>query len=122
MKTVSASIKSKLLNHARANGVELGPLMEQYALDRLFWRLSQSRYADRFVLKGAQLFQIWSGAAHRPTRDADFLRRARRGRYAGTQRNTRATIPGVPKHLDTPSLGGARVPKNLHTLQHGVTR
>jgi len=35
--------------------------------------LSQSRYADRFVLKGAQLFQIWSGAAHRPTRDTDLL-------------------------------------------------
>ena len=73
MKNVSASIKAKLLNHARANGLEMGPLMEQYALGRLFWRLSQSRYADRFVLKGAQLFQIWSGAAHRPTRDADFL-------------------------------------------------
>ena len=73
MRNYSASIKAKLLNHARANGLELGALMEQYALGRLFWRLSQSRYADRFVLKGAQLFQIWSGAAHRPTRDADFL-------------------------------------------------
>jgi len=73
MKNYSASIKAKLQFHARAHGVEFGALLEQYALGRLFWRLSQSRYADRFVLKGAQLFQIWSGAAHRPTRDADFL-------------------------------------------------
>ncbi len=29
--------------------------------------------ADRFVLKGATLFRVWSGALHRPTKDLDLL-------------------------------------------------
>lgn len=48
-------------------------LLEHFALARFLARLSQSAYADRFVLKGAQLFRIWNDQLHRPTRDADFL-------------------------------------------------
>jgi hypothetical protein len=48
-------------------------LMERFALGRLLWRLSRSTSADRFVLKGAQLFALWAEASHRPTRDVDLL-------------------------------------------------
>lgn len=48
-------------------------LLEHFVLARFLARLSQSAYAGRFVLKGAQLFRIWNNALHRPTRDADFL-------------------------------------------------
>src|SRR3546814_21188090 len=36
-------------------------------------RLGQSRYADRFVLKGAMLLMSWFEDPHRGTRDLDLL-------------------------------------------------
>ncbi len=47
--------------------------MEQYATGRFLYRLSESQYRERFVLKGAQLFRIWEAEKHRPTRDLDLL-------------------------------------------------
>jgi len=73
MKNVAASVRAKLLNLSRAKGVPLNALMEQYATGRFLYRLSQSQYRERFVLKGAQLFRIWKAEAHRPTRDLDLL-------------------------------------------------
>jgi predicted nucleotidyltransferase component of viral defense system len=39
----------------------------------LLFRLSQSPYADAFVLKGAMLASTWEGGAYRPTKDLDLL-------------------------------------------------
>ncbi len=44
-----------------------------YAVERLLYRLGESAYRDQLVLKGAQLFRIWMGELHRPTRDLDLL-------------------------------------------------
>ncbi len=73
MKNVAASVRARLSNLARNTGVPLAALMERFALGRLLWRLSQSPSADQFVLKGAQLFTLWSEKPHRPTRDVDLL-------------------------------------------------
>ena len=73
MKNVAASVRAKLLNLSRSQAVPLDAMMEQYATGRFLYRLAQSRYRERFVLKGAQLFRIWEAEAHRPTRDLDFL-------------------------------------------------
>lgn len=73
MKNYVASITTRLRNHAKAHQLEFAPLVEQFALGRLLARLSRSPYADDFILKGAQLFRIWTSHLHRPTRDADFL-------------------------------------------------
>jgi hypothetical protein len=73
MKNVVASIRARLLNEARTNQKEFGPVLERYAIGRLIYRLSVSNYADQFILKGAQLFSIWTTEGFRPTRDADFL-------------------------------------------------
>jgi hypothetical protein len=73
MKNVAASVRARLSNLARKTGTPLAALMEQFALGRLLWRLSQSETAGRFVLKGAQLFALWAGEVHRPTRDVDLL-------------------------------------------------
>ncbi|MDQ8192968.1 nucleotidyl transferase AbiEii/AbiGii toxin family protein [Coraliomargarita sp. SDUM461004] len=72
-KNITASIQERLRNEARSTKVAYNTLLEHFALARFFARLSQSQYADRFVLKGAQLFRIWNDNLHRPTRDADFL-------------------------------------------------
>ena len=73
MKNIAASIRARLLNQARSSQEEFGPMLERYAIGRLIYRLSQSHYADQFILKGAQLFSIWTTEGFRPTRDADFL-------------------------------------------------
>jgi hypothetical protein len=37
------------------------------------YSLGKSHYQDRFILKGAMLFMLWSDHPHRSTRDVDFL-------------------------------------------------
>jgi hypothetical protein len=39
----------------------------------MIYRLSISAERDRFLLKGALLFDLWFDVPHRPTHDADFL-------------------------------------------------
>jgi hypothetical protein len=73
MKNIVASIQDRLKNQARSERVELNRLLEDFAIARLFARLSESSYRDQFILKGAQLFVLWANAPHRSTRDADFL-------------------------------------------------
>lgn len=73
MKNAGASVRARLLNHARATGESFNSLLEQYATGRFLWRLSRSPYRKRFILKGAQLFRLWSESVHRPTRDLDLL-------------------------------------------------
>ncbi|MFC7336377.1 nucleotidyl transferase AbiEii/AbiGii toxin family protein [Haloferula chungangensis] len=68
-----ASLQDRLKNEGRRRGIHYASLLEQFALSRFFARLAQSDYADRFVLKGAQLFRFLNEEGHRPTRDADFL-------------------------------------------------
>jgi hypothetical protein len=45
----------------------------RFALERILYRLTRSQHADRFLLKGAQLFTLWYDMPHRATRDADLL-------------------------------------------------
>ena len=67
------SVHQRLLNRSQKTGEEFNFLLARYAIERLLYRLSQSRYADKFVLKGALLFLVWAVPAHRPTRDLDLL-------------------------------------------------
>jgi Nucleotidyl transferase AbiEii toxin, Type IV TA system len=50
-------------------------LLVRYGVERLLFRLEQSPHADLFMLKGAQLFLLWTGHYFRTTRDMDFLGR-----------------------------------------------
>lgn len=72
-KNTAASVRDRLLSLARERSEDSQLLLTQYGLERLLYRLSQSDYRDRFILKGAMLFMLWSEQPHRPTRDVDFL-------------------------------------------------
>ncbi|MBI1290086.1 nucleotidyl transferase AbiEii/AbiGii toxin family protein [bacterium] len=67
------SIQARLLNHSREHQVNHNHTLARYGIERLLYRLSQSRYADRFVLKGAMLFVLWLEDSYRPTQDLDLL-------------------------------------------------
>ncbi len=73
MKNPAASVRARLLNLARETGEPFNSLIEQYATGRFLYRLANSPYRERFVLKGAQLFRVWGAEQHRPTRDLDLL-------------------------------------------------
>jgi predicted nucleotidyltransferase component of viral defense system len=73
---VAASVRQRLLNTSNSTGEDFGLVLTRYALERLLYRLSRSKYRDQFILKGAMLFQVWTHAPHRPTRDLDLLGRA----------------------------------------------
>jgi len=47
--------------------------LNTYATERQLFRLGNSEFATRFVLKGARLFALWSATPQRPTRDLDLL-------------------------------------------------
>ena len=68
-----ASILARLLTLAKERGDDYSLLLNRFATERLLARISASRHADRFLLKGALLFALWYDTPHRPTRDADLL-------------------------------------------------
>src|SRR6266704_3102639 len=70
---IGASVRARLLNLARERGQVFDLLLTRYALERLLYRLSVSKYRNRFVLKGAILLTTWFDDPHRPTRDLDLL-------------------------------------------------
>ncbi len=70
---VAASVRARLLNVAKAQGVDFNQVLVRFALERILYRLTQSEHADRFLLKGALLFTLWYDMPHRATRDADLL-------------------------------------------------
>jgi predicted nucleotidyltransferase component of viral defense system len=73
LKNVAASVRARLLNLAKERNEPFDLLLTQYALERLLYRLSISKYKDKFVLKGAMLLRHWLDDPHRPTRDLDLL-------------------------------------------------
>ena len=67
------SIQVRLVRHAKAVGMDPNLVLARFAIERFLYRLSRSRHADRFILKGALLMLVWLGETIRPTRDADLL-------------------------------------------------
>ncbi len=70
---LSASIHQKLLNKATAEQRPFNELLQYYAIERFLYRLGESSYSQRFVLKGALVFLAWQAPLTRPTRDIDLL-------------------------------------------------
>lgn len=72
---IAASVGQKLRNIARERNEDFALVLTKFALERLLFRLSQSKHRDMFVLKGALLFELWTRERYRSTRDADLLAR-----------------------------------------------
>ena len=72
---IAASVHQRLLNRAKSSSRLFSELLQYFAIERFIYRLSRTRQADKFILKGALMLPVWSGAASRPTMDIDFLAR-----------------------------------------------
>lgn len=74
-KTTAASIRARLLSLAQSKGEDYQRVLGRYAIERFLYRLGRSPFRDKFALKGATLFTLWTGHTHRPTKDLDLLGR-----------------------------------------------
>ena len=70
---IPASASARLLKLAKERGDDYQLVLLRYANERLLYHLAVSKHVDRFVLKGAALFTVWTGQPHRATRDLDLL-------------------------------------------------
>jgi predicted nucleotidyltransferase component of viral defense system len=70
---IAASVRQRLLSIRRSTGEDFHLLLTCYAVERCLYRLSKTAHANKFVLKGAMLFRVWTKEHHRPTTDLDLL-------------------------------------------------
>lgn len=70
---VALSVHQRLNNLSRERGEDPNLLLIRYAVERLLYRLSESEFAEKFILKGAMLFSVWTQIPHRTTKDLDLL-------------------------------------------------
>lgn len=86
----AASVHQRLLNLAKASGRPFNELLQFYAIERFLYRLAQSQYRDRLVLKGALMLLVWKTPMTRPTRDIDLL-----GRISNDLESVRSVIADI---------------------------
>ena len=74
MKNLSDSVLARLRNLAKARNLIYNEVLMRYILERVFYRVGVSEYAEKLILKGGNLFVFWqNGFDFRPTMDADML-------------------------------------------------
>ncbi len=72
-KNIAASIRQRLLNYSKNAKKPFNEVLQYYAMERFLYRLSQSQYANQFILKGGLMLRIWDASESRPTMDIDML-------------------------------------------------
>lgn len=87
---IQASIRERLRNKAKETSRSFAEILQYYGMERFLYRFSRSKYADKFVLKGALLFAAWQIPDRRTTLDIDFL-----ARYDNQVANIEAVVKDV---------------------------
>ncbi len=73
VKNIEASIRARLQNKAKETNRSFQEILQYYGMERFLYRFSRSKYADKFILKGALMFTAWQVSERRTTLDIDFL-------------------------------------------------
>lgn len=73
VQNLAASVYARLLKRTEPGDQQFQFVLMRYGAERLMYRLSQSEHAANFVLKGAMMFLVWTGAQYRATKDMDLL-------------------------------------------------
>jgi len=72
IKNIEASVRAQLQNKAKEMNRPFSEVLQYYGMERFLYRFSQSKYADKFILKGALMFTVWHVPERRTTLDIDF--------------------------------------------------
>lgn len=75
VKNIEASIRARLQNKAKETSRPFSEVLQYYGMERFIYRFGRSKYADKFILKGALMFTVWQVPERRTTLDIDFLAR-----------------------------------------------
>lgn len=67
------SVKVRLLNLSDHDNRRYQQLLVRYMQERFLYRLSESKYCDKFILKGGALLYAYDEFLPRPTLDVDFM-------------------------------------------------
>ncbi len=75
IKNIEASVRARLENKAQETKRPFAEILQYYAMERFLYRLSQTEYKEKFILKGALMFVVWQIPNSHSTVDIDFLAR-----------------------------------------------
>ena len=67
----TASLKAKIRNIAKEKRISAQVVLQNYMFERLLYRLANSSYKDKFVIKGGMLVAALVGLDNRATMDLD---------------------------------------------------
>ncbi len=109
IKNLPASVKSRLLNIARNTQKPFQELLQYYVMERFLFRLSESRYKDIFILKGALLFKVWGISDSRATMDIDTL-----ARTSNSLNNLIKIIKEICAHIPSVADGVEFLPSSIN--------
>lgn len=73
IKNMAASVKARLLNYAKKEGIAFNRILVYYFQERFLYRVSISEYKNKLILKGGALLLTLDVNKGRPTKDIDFL-------------------------------------------------
>jgi len=111
-KNTAASIRARLLSLAQSKGEDYQRVLGRYAIERFLYRLGLSPYRDKFALKGATLFTLWTGHTHRPTKDLDLLGQGKSSAVGEVETTIRAICKIQDEDgivFDSESVEGTRI-------------
>ncbi|UCD15078.1 MAG: nucleotidyl transferase AbiEii/AbiGii toxin family protein [Candidatus Omnitrophota bacterium] len=75
VKNIQASVRAQLQNKAKEAKRPFAEVLQYYGMERFLYRFSRSKYANKFILKGALMFMVWQVPQRRITLDIDFSAR-----------------------------------------------
>lgn len=95
IKNISASVKARLMNLAKAQKLEFNRVQLLYVQERFLARLALSPHREHFILKGGLYLYSRYGTLARPTKDMDFLARATTNDIVSVVRHIQEIV-GIP--------------------------
>ncbi|MCC6298923.1 MAG: nucleotidyl transferase AbiEii/AbiGii toxin family protein [Anaerolineales bacterium] len=107
VKNIPASILTRLRHQANELNRPFAETLQYYVMERFLYRLSQTKYADKIILKGGLLFYVWNLPMRRSTRDIDF-----RG-YVSSNRSTLSKIIHEVIEVSAPEDGLVFDPQSI---------
>ena len=79
LKNIAASVLARLKNQSKEEGISFQLVLQLFAQEEFFRKLSVSRYSDNLILKGGMFIYTLTEFDSRPTRDIDFMIRELHG-------------------------------------------
>ena len=75
IRNIKVSVRAQLQNKAKETNRPFSEVLQYYGMERFLYRFSRSKYANKFILKGALMFTVWQVPERRTTLDIDLSAR-----------------------------------------------